>query len=182
MLLGLVLNFIKWISEKYIHIHFRVKLWIIKWIYNCIQFYPQAQLAKTSSAHVKRILNFFSKIISWAAKHHWIYMLISNNNNLSIKLYSGECSSLEELCLMYICLLNLHPHFLSIVSNVFFITPHLTSDARLRWGWGVGSSLKSILTECFCFDVWSMTKSMNNLNIYTKAYIPMRTIPLKVFS
>lgn len=62
-LLGLVLNFIKWVREKYIHIHFRLKLWIIKWIYNCIQFYPQAQLAKTSSAHVKRILYFFQKLL-----------------------------------------------------------------------------------------------------------------------
>lgn len=52
LLLGLVLNFIKWISEKCIHIHFRLKSWIIKRIYNCTQFSPQAQPAKISSVHV----------------------------------------------------------------------------------------------------------------------------------
>lgn len=52
LLLGLVLNFIKWISEKCIHIHFRLKSWIIKRIYNCTQFSPQAQPAKISSVPV----------------------------------------------------------------------------------------------------------------------------------
>lgn len=52
LLLGLVLNFIKWISEKCIHIHFRPKSWIIKRICNCTQFSPQAQPAKISSVRV----------------------------------------------------------------------------------------------------------------------------------
>lgn len=52
LLLGLVLNFIKWISEKCIHIHFRPKSWIIKRIYNCTRFSPQAQAAKISPVHV----------------------------------------------------------------------------------------------------------------------------------
>lgn len=52
LLLGLVLNFIKWVSEKCIHIHFRPKSWIIKRIYNCTQLSPQAQAAKISSVCV----------------------------------------------------------------------------------------------------------------------------------
>lgn len=61
LLLGLVLNFIKWISEKRIHIHFRPKSWIIKRIYNCTQFSPQAQPAKISSVHVTGCFTFFSE-------------------------------------------------------------------------------------------------------------------------
>lgn len=61
LLLGLVLNFIKWISEKRIHIHFRPKSWIIKRIYNCTQFSPQAQPAKISSVHVTGYFIFFSE-------------------------------------------------------------------------------------------------------------------------
>lgn len=63
LLLGLVLNFIKWISEKRIHIHFRPKSWIIKRIYNCTQFSPQAQPAKISSVHVTGYFMFFSETI-----------------------------------------------------------------------------------------------------------------------
>lgn len=161
LLLGLVLNFMKWISEKYIHIHFRLKLWIINWIYNCIRFYPQAQPAETSSAHVKRILHFFSKL--------WV----SCQTSLNLYAHKQEQQSLYKIIhwrvqqhsgilfnVHYVFWnLNLHKHCLSIVSDVFFlITPHLTSGPRLGWGWNRTAPLKSILTECFCFDVWSMTK------------------------
>lgn len=63
LLLGLVLNFIKWISEKCIHIHFRPKSWIIKRICNCTQFSPQAQPAKISSVHVTGYFMFFSETV-----------------------------------------------------------------------------------------------------------------------
>lgn len=63
LLLGLVLNFIKWISEKRIHIHFRPKSWIIKRIHNCTQFSPQAQPAKISSVHVTGYFMFFSETV-----------------------------------------------------------------------------------------------------------------------
>lgn len=61
LLLGLVLNFIKWISEKCIHIHCRPKSWIIERIYNCTQFSPQAQPAKISSVHVTGYLKFLAE-------------------------------------------------------------------------------------------------------------------------
>lgn len=63
LLLGLVLNFIKWISEKRIHIHFRPKSWIIKRIYNCTLFSPQAQPAKISYVHVTGYFMFFSETV-----------------------------------------------------------------------------------------------------------------------
>lgn len=126
LLLGLVSNFIKWISEKYIYMHFRLDLWIIKWIYNCIQFYPQAQPAKTSSVHVKRILHIFFKNYEQAAKQHWIYMLISKNNNLSIKLYSGECSIIQKFCLMYIL-----PSKIWIYTSIFLVLSEMSSSSSL---------------------------------------------------
>lgn len=141
LLLGLVLHFIKWISEKYIHVHLIFKLWIIKWIYNYIQFYPQAQPAKTSSAHVKRILRIFSEI-EWAAKRHWICMLISKNNNLSIKLYSEEYSSIQEFYLMYIMTSGT-----LIYASIFLVLSQMSSSSssliiplvQVGVGWGAGT-------------------------------------------
>lgn len=105
LLLGLVLNFIKWISEKCIHIHFRPKSWIIKRIYNCTQFSPQAQPARMSSVHVTGhfmcFVFFFQELleVSWTecilhAGRNYILtnrVHIKTQTQNSTVLYRGSC-------------------------------------------------------------------------------------------